>query len=472
MKTKLTSLALSSTVLLAGCNLAPDYQRPGASIENALPQQGIYAGLTTQDASAVSQLPWQQFVLEPRLQQVITIALAQNRDLQSTYADVLSARASYQADKADQWPALTGNASASRSKKLGSVTSSAEANLGVSAFELDFWGSARNQTAAQWQTFLSEQETARAAQLSLVAETATAWLTLAADQQLLTLAQQTMDSADKALSLAQLRLKNGIDSAVDVADAQTTYQSARADVASYRTQVAQAMNALNLLAGTTLANELLPQQLPAARQSLAQVPIGLASDVLLARPDVMAAEHKLIASNANIGVARAAFFPSLSLTATGGVASNSLSDLFNHSSGAWSFSPALSVPIFDFGANRANLNVAKAAQQKAVADYQYAIQTAFSEVADALARRATIDEQLAAQSAQVSAAQRSYELSNLRYKQGVDSLQSALQYQRTFYAAQQSEVNTQLTALSNRITLFRVLGGGAAVTELPELSHD
>lgn len=457
------ALLLAAPLLLAGCNLAPDYQRPAADIPAKLPF-GAADGQPQQAASAAA-LPWRQFVADSRLQQVIAKALASNRSLKETLADVASARATYKGQYASQFPELDASVSSSRAKTTsGSITSSSEATLGLSSYEIDLFGKARNMSEMELENYLSSSETLRAAQISLIGETANAWLTLAADHSLLKLAEQTAASAQQTMAISQKRLAMGVDSRVDLAGAETTYQSARADVASYKTQVAQDINALNLLAGQPLPAELLPTALADNGQWLSDVPAGLSSDVLLSRPDVLAAEHDLKAANANIGVARAAFFPSLSLTAKGGVGSDALSDLFNGASSIWSVAPSLTLPIFDAGANSAQLAYTKAQRDKYLAAYQNAVQTAFKESADALARRTTIEEQLAAQSALVAAAQQSYRLSFKRYQAGIDSFQDALSAQRTLYSAQQGLISTRLTELSNRVTLYRVLGGGLAGT--------
>ncbi|MEP2603517.1 MAG: efflux transporter outer membrane subunit, partial [Paraglaciecola sp.] len=261
------------------------------------------------------------------------------------------------------------------------------------------------------------------------------------------------------------RLELGVDSKIDAASAETVYNSAGSHIASYSTQVSQEFNALRLLVGDDIAPELLPASLPDDTDFVSDVPVGLSSDVLLARPDVLAAEHDLKSANADIGAARAAYFPSINLTATGGLASSVLADIFTGgASSIWTIAPTISLPIFSAGANDANLDYSESQQRKYLAAYEYAIQSAFSEVADALARRATIQAQLDAEKALVSAATRSYDLSLARYKGGIDTFQSALEAQRTMYQAKQSLIISKQADLNNRITLYRVLGGGLAET--------
>lgn len=467
-------LPLALAVFFAGCaNLAPDYQTPDAPIADSWPQGEAYgdsnlAGNSTVERTRVADLPWQTFIQDERLRNVIQLALDNNRDLRATLADVAAARATYKGQSAAEYPqidaALSGAHARTANSSGGATTAnSAQATVGLSAYEIDLFGKASNLTAMDREAWLSSAATARAAQITLISETANAWLTLAADQNLLALARETAENARKAMEITRQRLALGVDSRVDLSSAETTYYSARADIASYTTQVAQDKNALWLLAGHELDTGLLPAALPDSQQLLTEVAAGIASEVLLQRPDVLAAEHDLKSAYANIGVARAAYFPSLSLTATGGLTSAALADLF--SGGAttiWSIAPSLSLPIFTAGGTDADVEYAKAGQQKSLATYEYTLQTAFREVADVLARRGTLQDQLNAETDWVNSAQRSYDLSMARYKLGVDSFQDTLTSQRTLYSARQSLIATRMTDLSNRINLYRVLGGGLA----------
>ena len=454
--------AALATVMLAGCaSMAPDYQRPDAPVPAQLPSDG--SNNSAANLKSARELPWQDFIQDERLTQVIALALANNRDLRATVADVAAARAAYRGQSADQYPALDVGVSGNRSRSNGSVSSSWEASGGLSSYEIDLFGKNSDLTDVQLESYYASAETARAARITLIAETANAWLTLASDQNLLQLAQETAENAKRAMDITAKRLDLGVDSRVDLASAETTYHSARADIASYTNQVAQDKNALWLLVGSNLDESLLPTALPTTAQLVADVPTGLSSDVLLLRPDVLAAEHTLKSANANIGAARAAYFPSLTLTTTGGVASAALSNLFTGgASTIWTVAPSLSMNIFDWGGKDADLEAAKANWQKYLATYEYTLQTAFQETADALARRATMQDQLDAQRDYASSAGRSYELSMKRYEAGVDSFQDTLTSERTYYSAQQSLISAQLEELQNRITLYRVLGGGLA----------
>jgi multidrug efflux system outer membrane protein len=462
-------LTLVAALVLSACStMAPTYERPAAPVAAGWPAGAAYA--TPKAATtAAADIPWRDFILDERLRKVIDQALTNSRDLRKTIANIESARAQYRVQRAAELPTV--NAGVNGTRARGTVTGSsgggtatgiaesASANIGISSYELDLFGRVRSLSDAALETYLATEEAARATRISLIAETATAWYTLAADRNQLAIAESTLASAKNSVALTQKRLEAGVTSRVDVRQAETVYQQARADVASATTTIAQDRNALELLAGSAIDEALLPKELPDANTSLAAVPAGLSSTVLLQRPDVLQAEHQLKSANANIGAARAAFFPTLSLTASAGVASAALSSLFSGGATIWSLAPALSLPIFDGGANKANLAYSEAQQKLYVSTYELAVQTAFREVADALARQGTMREQLAAQEALVVAANDSYQLATARYVKGVDTFLNALDAQRTLYSAQKSLVTARLTALDNQVTLYRALGG-------------
>jgi multidrug efflux system outer membrane protein len=449
---------------MAGCStLAPDYSRSDIAVANEWQNEAIAQNNDLSEQQA-KEVPWRDFIVDKRLTQLIELALDNNRSLRQTLADVEAARATYRIQDADLYPQLDAGLSGTRTKSSsGDISTSYEAEASLTSYEIDLFGKNRSLSQAEMETYLASAETAKAAKITLIGEIANAWLTLGTDSHLLRLAEETAANAKVTMEITNKRLELGVDSRIDVASAETTYYSAKADIASYTTQVAQDKNALRLLVGESFADSLLPEVLPDSQTLLTDVPAGLSSNVLLERPDVLAAEHDLKSANANIGAARAAFFPSLSLTASGGLASNVLADIFTGgASSIWTLAPSLSVPIFSAGANDAALAYSEAQQQKYIAAYEYAIQSAFTEVADALARRATIQQQLDAQASLVAASTRSYELSMARYKGGVDSFQTALEAQRTMYSAKQSLISMRYTDLANRITLYRVLGGGLA----------
>ena len=460
-------LPIATAMVLAGCSsMAPDYERSDSSVANEwqLKQVEETQGLSSQKAL---DIPWKDFIKDERLVSLIDMGLNSSRTLQEALADVESARATYRIQRSDLFPDVDASLSGNRSMaSTGDISTTYEAEAGFSSYEIDLFGKNRSLTQAEMETYLATAETAKAAKITLIGEIANAWLTLAADSNLLTLAEQTATNAQQAMEITNKRLSYGVDSRIDVASAETIYYSARSDIASYRTQVEQDINALRLLVGEDFDDSLLAYSLPDSNQLVTDVPADVSSEVLLNRPDVLSAEYNLKSANANIGAARAAFFPTISLTATGGLTSSVLSNIFSGgASSIWSIAPSISLPIFDGGENKANLAYSEAQQQKYLAAYEYAIQSAFTEVADALARRATIQDQLDAEDALVEASTRSYELSVARYENGVDSFQTALESQRTMYSASQSLITTRQADLSNRITLYKVLGGGLAPIE-------
>ena len=457
---------------LSACNLAPKYVRPSGAVPAALPEGGIYPRAAT-DAPDVTAIGWRDFFTDDRLRQVIQLGLDNNRDLRVAAANVLQARAQYRVQRADILPSINANGSATYTNSLGAAGGAGaagggsstdiqyfQANVGFSSFELDLFGRLRNLSKAALEQYFATEEAQRTTRISLIAEIATAWLTLASDQEQLRLSQSTLKTFEQTLELTRAQFRIGVASELESRQAETNYQAARNDIATLQTRIAQDQNALNLLAGTTVSADLLPAALGDGRVTRDALPANLSSEVLLRRPDVLQAEHQLIAQNANIGAARAAFFPRISLTAALGTISSGLSGLFGAGTGTYNVAPSVALPLFDAGRNKGNLDYAKASQQAAVATYEKTIQTAFREVADALAQRGTIDEQVSAQTARVNAAQVAAKLSDARYRAGVDSFLVALDAQRTAYAAEQQLVTTRTTRSSNLIELYRALGGG------------
>lgn len=472
----LAALVLLASLGLTACvNLAPNYERPASPVA-ATWQSSAAPGTAKLSAAQAPEGDWQDVLVDGRLREVIRLALAGNRDLRVAAANVEKARATYRVTRAAEFPTLNATASESRdhtsrmaaSSGVASTSSSWKAQLGISAFEIDLFDRLGNLSEAGLQSYFQLAETQRSVRLSLVAETATAWLTLAADQQQLQLAQDTLASRERSLAVMEQAQALGGLAGTDVASARSSRESARASVASYRSTVAQDRNALELLLGQSLPENLQPplnllgsEQAPAL---LMEIPADLGSELLLSRPDVLAAEHTLLADNANIGAARAAFFPKITLTAAGGSSSRSLDNLFAAGSGAWSFAPSISLPIFDAGANRATLEARKAQQTADVATYEKTIQTAFKEVANALAVRRNLDEQIAAQRGVVAASTQSLAFATASYKEGRGTYLAVLDAQRTLFAGQQALITLQLTDQSNRVTLFKTLGGGIQQT--------
>jgi multidrug efflux system outer membrane protein len=474
---RMLALAAALPFAFGGCSLMPAYQRPASPVPAAYPlaRAGdgvpVTATAATTPSVIAADIGWRDFFADTRLQQLIQLALDHNRDLRVAVLNIEQSRAQYRIQDATSLPTLnaSGSGSASRTPADLSGTGKAgvsrqySATLGFSAYELDLFGRVRSLNAQALQQFLATQEARHSTQISLVAEVANDYLTLAADQERLKLAQRTLQSQSDSYALIQRKAELGVASDLDLRQAQTTVESARVDVASYTSQIAQDRNALTLVVGTSVPDALLPAGLDdalAALGSRSDLPAGLPSTLMERRPDVLEAEHQLEAANANIGAARAAFYPRISLTADAGTASSALSGLFKGGSGSWTFAPQINLPIFDGGSNRANLDLAVVDRDIYVAQYEKAIQTAFREVSDRLAVRSTVQGQLNAQTALVEASSESYRLSEARFQRGVDSYLQVLDAQRSLYSARQNLIGTQLTRIANLVTLYKVLGGG------------
>ncbi|MBU0966686.1 MAG: AdeC/AdeK/OprM family multidrug efflux complex outer membrane factor [Proteobacteria bacterium] len=468
--TKTLSLSLCAFLCLSGCTtLAPFYTRPAAPVPEAWPSGQAYQEGKQLNGKAATDITWQDYFVEPQLQQLIALALENNRDLRVAALNIERSRAQYQISRATLLPQVDATAAGSSQRVPEDLSSSGQAytvnqynvGLGVSSYELDLFGRVRSLKDQALEEFLATEQTRRAVQISLVSEVAANYLTLAADRERLQLARDTMEAQQASYRLIQRRFELGASSELDLRQAQTRVDAARVDIARYTTLVAQDENALNLVVGSPAQAGLLPQVLSGNLTAVQDIPPGLPSGVLLSRPDVLTAENQLKGYNANIGAARAAFFPRITLTGSVGLASDQLSGLFNSGSKTWSFAPQIVLPIFDAGSNRARLQVAEVDRDIAVARYEKTIQTAFREVADALAQRGTIDDQMAAQQSLTDATAVSYRLSKARYEKGIDSYLTVLDSQRSLYSAQQDLITTRLTRLLNLVTLYKVLGGGA-----------
>ena len=455
-------LALATTVLGA-CSLIPAFERPAAPVPASFPLTAAAA-----DAAQADAIVWRDYFADARLRELIALALDNNRDLRVAVLNIERSRAQYGIQRAALFPSIAAGGGQNAQRVPGDLNASGEpvvsrqysANLGFASYELDFFGRVRSLEEQALQTYLGTEQARRSAQISLIAEVANTWLRRAADQERLALARRTLETRQKSLDLTQRSFDAGAVSALDLHQAETLLQTARADAARTVALVAQDENALALLVGTGVPAERLSDGLDQAVASVAELPAGVPSEVLSRRPDVVQAEYALRAANASIGAARAAFFPSISLTANVGTASASLDGLFASGSRAWSFMPQIRLPIFEAGRLQASLDVAEIQRDINVAQYEKAIQSAFREVADALAERATLAEQLDAQRKLVDAATKSFELSEARYKAGVDSYLGLLEAQRSLYGAEQALIAARLSDASNRVTLYKVLGGG------------
>nr|WP_321241547.1 efflux transporter outer membrane subunit [uncultured Tolumonas sp.] len=452
-------IALLVSLLLTGCSLAPNYLRPAAPIPVNYE--------TKTSPAAVQATDWQQVFTDPALKKLIDTALQNNRDLRVAVLNVEAYQAQYRIQRAAQLPDITATGYQARQRIPGTYSGGASAisntdsaTVGISAYELDMFGRVQSLKDQALEKYLAQEETQRSTQLSLIANVATAYMTLLADHDLLRLAEQTAKSYEQSYQLIQQRYEAGISSSLDVSQSRSNLESVRSSLAQYRRQVALDQNALRLLLGADipagLSNGLPEQDLTL----LASLGADMPSSLLTRRPDILAAEHALKAANANIGAARAAFFPSISLTANAGSMSSSLNKLFDGGSGTWLFQPSINLPIFDFGSREAQLDVAKVQEKIEVATYEKAIQTAFKEVSDGLVAQDGYREQLQAQQALVDANKTYYQLAQSRYEKGVDSYLTLLDAQRSLFTAEQGLVSTRLALLSNRVSLFKAVGGG------------
>ncbi|MDB5950910.1 MAG: multidrug transporter [Massilia sp.] len=453
-----TPLAVTAmAVALSGCvSLAPKYERPAAPVAPSFDD----APANPANNEAAAQIEWRRFFADTRLRQLIDLALTNNRDLRVAILNIEQARAQYQIRRADILPTV--NAAVNGSRVPGpndSITSTYTAGFGVSAFELDLFGRVRNLSEAALAQFLATDEARKSTQIGLIGSVANTYLALLADDELLALIRQTLAAREESLKLIQLKYDNGVVSKVDLSQGQSLVDTARVALAQQQRQRAQDINALVLLVGQPLPANLAPAN-TLAQTELSDLPAGLPSDLLAVRPDIRAAEQQLIGANANIGAARANFFPRISLTGTAGSASSELSGLFKGGSFGWTFAPSVVLPIFDYGRNTANLGSARAGRDIAVAQYERSIQIAFREVSDALAGQATFAEQLRAQRAVAQAEADRFNLSDLRYRNGAASYLDLLDAQRSLFTAQQQAVQANLQRLQNQVTLYRVLGGG------------
>lgn len=466
---KAPALSLLTLLVLTGCSLVPQYQRPQAPIPVEWEQAADEATAgASETALPADEIPWQSFFTEPRILALVEQALEQNRDLRVAALNIERARAQYGIRRADLFPSIEAGVGQNAQRIPADLSPSGRstvnrqysADIGFTGFELDFFGRIRSLQEQALEEFLATEEARRAAQISLVAEVAGTWLTLAADQERLAIAQNTLRAQSESHALTQRSFELGAASALDLNQVRSSLERARADAARYTARVDQGRNALALVVGGPVAPELLPAGLSADHVTLPALPAGLPSVVLIRRPDILEAEARLRGANANIGAARAAMFPRIALTASAGSASSSLSNLFESGTRTWTFVPQVSVPIFNAGRLRSALAVSRIDREIAVAHYERAIQTAFREVADVLAERNTLTERLDAQHALLEATGESYRLSEARYKQGVDSYLGVLDAQRQLYAAQLELVDVQLAETNSLVTLYKALGGG------------
>jgi outer membrane protein, multidrug efflux system len=458
IKRTVLCLSLSTFVGLAGCTMAPTYSRPAAPIAADWPTGPSYQDETARsEQMPLADIIWRDFYLDGNLQKLIALALENNRNLRVATLNIERSQAQYRIQRAKLVPEVDAGAS---DNNQAAANQQYSIGIGVSSYELDLFGRVQSLKDQALEQYLATEQAQRTIRISLITEVATTYLTLAADRERFKLAQETLKTQQTTLQLAQRRFEAGVSSEVDLRQAQTQVDSARVDVARYTTLVAQDENSLNLLVGSKIQEALLPQALSESLAAVKDIAPGLPSEVLLQRPDVLQTENLLKGYNANIGAARANFFPRITLSTSFGTTSDELSRLFKSGSGFSTFSSQILLPIFDAGSLSAQLKVAEVDRDIAVAQYEKTIQTAFREVADALAQRGTIDEQVAAQESFINATEKRYILSQARYEKGIDSYLNVLDSQRSLYSAQQGLIGTRLTRLVNLVTLYKVLGGG------------
>lgn len=466
MKSKRLRAAVAAALLtVSGCSLIPQYDRPQAPIA---PTYGVPT------TAGTSSLTWQQVFRSERLQGLIKEALEHNRDYRVAALNIERAQALYRIQRADLLPSISAGGAGTSQRTPQDLSSSGQsatthaysAGLGFTAYELDFFGRVRSLDQQALETYFATVEAKRSAKLALVAQVAAAYYQLQADQQLLAIAQQTLDSQQQSHALVTSSYDNEVATELDLSQSESTVRAAESAKARYQRLVEQDRNALVLLVGKPLPETTFAAIALDALPLQDDLPAGMPSELLTARPDILAAEHQLKAANANVGAARAAFFPSITLTASAGSASSQLGDLFAGGQGAWSFVPSINIPIFNYGRNQANLDVARVQTSIEVARYQKTIQTAFREVADGLTAKAHLDTQVLAETRRLQANSKSYSLADSRYREGVDTFLNTLDAQRNLFSAEQDLVSVKLARINNLISLYKALGGGEAETPM------
>jgi len=454
MKSRCHILVFGAVLALTGCTMIPQYARPVAPVAAQFPET------TATNAAPASEILWENVFTDERLKALIKLALKNNLDFRVAALNVEQSRAQYRITRAESFPTVDGGGSFTRLHAAGITADSWSASIGTTAYEVDFFGRVRSLNRQALEKYFATAEAKRSAQISLVAEVASQYFTLRQAEAQLELAKQTLAAVQESYALNKATFDAGGSSELDLRTAEGQVQTAKINVLSYNLARAQAENYLTLLVGEPLPADLPAPQPFAETNLVAEVPAGLPSELVERRPDILEAEHTLKAANANIGAARAAFFPLVQLTGSIGTTSTEFQKLFGAGTGVWSFSPQITLPIFTGGQNRADLDAAKIGTRIEVANYQKAIETAFREVADALVGTQNYAEQLEAQTQLIAAQQRRYELANLRYRQGDDTYLNVLSAQQDLYSAQQSQLATQLNKLTSEITLYKSLGGG------------
>lgn len=456
MYKKFTLLLLP--LAITGCmSLDPAYSRPEGVVPAQLPTTGIY-GQNQPGAITQEQLYWDTYILNPKLKEVVKQSLNNNKDLKIAMANIDAAKAQYGITKSDRLPTVNAGLSGARSRGVSGISEGYDASFGISSFEIDAFGRVKSLTSSALESFLSTKEARRVTELSVISETLNAYFNVGLAKSQLAIAKKTATSTYDSLQIISKRVAVGVANAKDLSDVESVYFKAQSDVYNYQTQVEQSINALAVLVGSNVDEELLPNDIFELNDSIKDLNIAVESDVLYQRPDVLMAEHQLLAANANIGAARAAFFPRITLTTSAGVASSDLTSLFSNTYRTWNFAPSISIPIFDYGKNKNNLKYSEAQKDKYVATYEKTVQTAFREVSDVLARKGTIDNQIASYSKFVNANKNSFDLATKSYNAGVSDYLSVLTAQNNLYDAEKSSLSLIQEKFNNKVSLYKVIG--------------
>lgn len=470
---KALALSFVASLAVGGCTLEPGYQRPDLPTATSWPSDAHTATEVAPTVAApavpADQIGWRDFFDDVRLKRLIEIALENNRNLRVAVLNVAASQAQFHVQRGALFPTISATGSATAEKISlaefglpgGAVTAHEySASIGFTSYELDVFGRQRSLTHQAFEEYLAEAETRRSVQISLVSEVAADYFAVLADEALLKITADTLKSQSATYDLTKAMYDHDTTTLLSLRQAESTVDSARASLAQYQRQLALDQHALVLVLGEPLPEDLPPEPTLDNERLLEEVPAGLPSDLLTRRPDILSAEHTLLGANANIGAARAAFFPSITLTASDGSASSKLQNLFSKGTGTWTFAPTINLPIFTGGQNLANLKLSHVQKDISIAQYELAIQTAYHEVSDALASRSTYRQQLLAQDSLVAADAEAYRLAELRYRSGVDSFLNTLDSERSLYSAQQQQVQLKVAALANMVTLYKALGGG------------
>lgn len=456
MKNKFVMLLLP--LAISGCiSLDPELKQNKGIVPDSLPNHGIYEKTVT-DTVNHEELHWNNYVTNEKMKNVINLSLANNKDLRIALANINAAKAQYGISKADRLPSVNAGISGSKGRTINGMTENYQADFGISSFELDLFGRVQSLTTSALESFLATQEAQRTTELTVISETAKLYYNVALAKSQLQIAQKTELTTYESWNVINKRVQVGVANSKDLSDVESTYYKAKSDVYAYKTQLEQSINALNALVGQSVQADLLPTGVTELDDSVKDITIAVSSDVLYQRPDVLSIEHQLKAANANIGAARAAFFPRITLTTSKGIASSELSSLFRNNIDVWNFSPSLSLPIFDYGRNKASLEYSKAQLDKYVATYEQTVQNAFKEVSDELARKGTIDDQLNAYSKFVNATKNSYEIATKSYDAGVSDYLQVLTAQNSLYDAERSILAINKEKFDNKINLYKVIG--------------